>query len=44
MHVPYLTDSSMRVKDVVKEFNAGGKLVQHKSGDVSTLHIVALLL
>ncbi|XP_031423910.1 diacylglycerol kinase, alpha b isoform X1 [Clupea harengus] len=29
----YMEYSSMRVKDVVKEFNAGGKLVQHKSGD-----------
>lgn len=29
------SDSSLRVKDVMKEFHAGGRLVQHRFGEVS---------
>jgi len=28
-------DSSLRVKDVIKEFQPGGRLVQHSLGEVS---------
>lgn len=33
-----LTDSSLSVKDVVKEFQPGGHLVQHKHGEVRSNH------
>lgn len=36
LHV-LLADSSLRVKDVIKEFHAGGRLAQHSFGEVSLI-------
>lgn len=35
LFIVVLADSSLRVKDVIKEFHAGGRLAQHSFGEVS---------
>lgn len=35
LSVVLFADSSLRVKDVIKEFHAGGRLAQHSFGEVS---------